>query len=133
MCRAMPDSLLTAPYVRALLAVPFVLMGLSHIVQPAMWREYFGRLHAEGAPAIVTRTFMLELWPALLIVVFHRVWTFPAVVLTLFGHLLLLKIVVSLLAPTLGLRSLAQARRGDIGFQVGGVVLIALGVLCVMV
>ena len=37
-----------------------------------MWREYFERLHAQGAPAVVTRTFTLELWPALLLVVFHR-------------------------------------------------------------
>ena len=116
--------------VRALLAIPFLVMGLSHTMQPAMWREYFVRLHAEGPPAVVTRTFTLELWPALLLVVFHRDWTWPAVILTAYGHLLLLKIVLSLLAPAIGLRSLAMAGHGDAGFRWGGLVLVALGVLC---
>ena len=57
------DTLPSAQAVQALLVIPFVLMGLSHIVQPAMWRAYFTRLHAKGPPAIVTRTFTLELWP----------------------------------------------------------------------
>ena len=61
------DPALSSPrHVEALLAIPYLLMGASHIAQPAMWRGYFTRLHAEGAPAIVTRTFTLELWPALL-------------------------------------------------------------------
>ncbi len=59
----MSDTLPSAQAVQALLVIPFVLMGLSHIVQPAMWRAYFTRLHAKGPPAIVTRTFTLELWP----------------------------------------------------------------------
>lgn len=125
-------STLSAPdAVRALLAIPFLVMGLSHTLQPAMWREYFQRLHAEGAPAVVTRTFTLELWPALLLVVFHRDWTWPAVILTVYGHLLLGKIVLSMLAPAFGLRSLALARHGDASFRWGGLVLIALGVLCI--
>jgi uncharacterized protein YjeT (DUF2065 family) len=124
------DTLPSAQAVQALLVIPFVLMGLSHIVQPAMWRAYFTRLHGEGPPAIVTRTFTLELWPALLIVVFHRVWSGPGVILTVFGHLLLAKIVISLLAPQVGLRSLAMADKGDAAFQVGGLVLVALGGLC---
>jgi len=117
--------------VRALLAIPFVLMGLSHTLQPAMWREYFARLHDQGAPAVVTRTFTLELWPALLLVVFHREWTGPAVILTVYGHLLLFKIAMSLVAPAFGLRSLALARHGDASFRWGGLVLVALGVLCI--
>lgn len=125
----MSDTLPSAHAVQALLAIPFVLMGLSHIVQPAMWRDYFTRLHAQGPPAIVTRTFTLELWPALLLVVFHRVWSGPAVILTLYGYALLLKIVVSLLVPRIGLRSLALADKGDNGFRAGGIVLVALGLL----
>lgn len=127
----MPDATITAPYVEALLAIPFLLMGASHVAQPAMWREYFVRLGEQGPPAVVTRTFVLELWPALLIVVFHQVWSGLPVLLTLYGHLLLLKIALSMLAPAVGLRSLHLARKGDAGFRVGGGVLVALGGLCV--
>jgi hypothetical protein len=125
------DPLASARLVEALLAIPYLVLGASHIVQPAMWREYFTRLYAEGAPGLVTRTFTLELWPALLIVVFHQVWTGPAALLTTFGHALLVKIVLSMLIPSVGLRSLRMAERGDTGFRVGGCVLVALGLLCV--
>jgi uncharacterized protein YjeT (DUF2065 family) len=124
----MPDPSVTAPYVEALLAIPFVLMGLSHVAQPAMWRTYFVGLHEQGERALVTRTFVLELWPALLIVVFHQVWSGPHVILTLYGHALLTKVVVSMLAPRVGLRSLALAEKGDAGFRIGGLALIGLGV-----
>ncbi|MCB9763764.1 MAG: hypothetical protein H6739_28605 [Alphaproteobacteria bacterium] len=125
----MPPVSLTAPFVQALLVLPFFVMGLSHIVQPAMWREYFLGLHAQGPPGLVTRTFSLELWSALLIVTFHQVWGGPAVVLTLYGHALMTKIILSMLAPRLGLRSLALAGKGDNGFRAGGVMLMALGAL----
>jgi hypothetical protein len=125
------DALTSAQHVQALLAIPFLLMGASHIVQPAMWRLYFTRLQAEGTPALVTRTFMLEMWPALLLVVFHRVWTGPAVVLTVYGYVLLVKVVLSMLMPSVGMRSLQMAERGDTGFRVGGILLVALGLLCV--
>ena len=126
------DPALPSPrHIEALLAIPYLLMGASHIAQPGMWRAYFTRLHAEGAPALVTRTFTLELWPALLIVVYHQVWTGPAAIITVFGHALLLKIVLSMLMPGVGLRSLAMAEKGDAGFRVGGLVLVGLGLICV--
>ena len=127
----MDDALSSARHVEALLAIPYLLMGASHVAQPGMWRAYFTRLHKEGTPALVTRTFMLELWPALLIVVFHQVWTGPAAALTLFGHALMLKIVLSMLVPGIGMRSLGMAERGDASFRVGGLVLVGLGLLCV--
>ena len=127
----MDDALASARHVEALLAIPYLLMGASHIAQPGMWRAYFMRLHAEGAPALVTRTFTLELWPALLVVVFHQVWTGPAAVVTVFGHALMAKIVLSMLVPGFGLRSLGMAEKGDAGFRVGGLVLVGLGLLCV--
>ena len=98
-----------------------------HIVRPAMWRQYFTELHAQGAPALITRTFALEIWPALLIVVFHQVWSGAALILTVYGHLLMVKIVLALLFPKVGLRSLAMAQKGDNGFRAAGVMLMALG------
>ena len=127
----MNDPLSSARHVEALLAIPYLVMGASHAAQPGMWRKYFMRLHAEGTPALVTRTFTLELWPALLIVVFHQVWTGPAVALTLFGHALLLKVVLSMVVPGFGMRSLAMAEKGEISFRVGGLVLVGMGLLCV--
>ena len=103
-------------------------MGISHIAQPKMWEDYFTQLHARGEVAIVTRTFTLELWPALIIVTLHQVWQGPAIVLTLYGWLLLTKCTISILAPKVGMRSLKQAQRGDKGFIFAGLMLIVVGI-----
>lgn len=121
----------SAVLVEAFLAIPFYLMGLSHLIQPKMWQTYFTRLHDQGAPGVVTRSFALELWPAMLVLLFHRVWSGWEVILTIYGHMLTLKIIIGLLYPPLGLRSLAMAEsKGSKGFIGAGVALLLLGALC---
>ncbi|MEC9398695.1 MAG: hypothetical protein VX475_13795 [Myxococcota bacterium] len=121
----------SATLTEAFLAFPFYLMGLSHILQPKMWRDFFTGLHEQGPPGVIVRTFALELWPAMLVLVFHRVWSGHGIVVTIYGHLLTLKIVLGLLYPPLGLRSLAMAEsKGDKGFIGAGFVLLALGGVC---
>ena len=130
----MIHAAITAPYVERILIIPFLLFGLSHMVQPQMWVDYFTHLPKThpGNSAMVTRTFSLELWPALLIVCFHQVWTGPALFLTLYGHAQLVKIVLAMLYPPAGMRSIAMAHRGPNGFRIGGVMLMTLGVLCTL-
>ncbi len=123
----MPSVTQTAPIIEAVLVLPFLLMGLSHLVRPAMWREYFVQLHQRGTSALITRSFAFEIWPALLLVVFHQVWSGPAVILTVYGHILALKVVLSLIFPEIGMRSLAMAKRGDQGFRMAGAMLLGLG------
>ncbi|MEM6554670.1 MAG: hypothetical protein AAF642_02280 [Pseudomonadota bacterium] len=111
--------------------MPLLLLGLSHILQKQMWLDFFRGLEAMGHAGVVWRTFMLELWPAILIVSFHQDWSWPNVFVTAYGHLLMLKVGLSLLIPQLGLRSLQQAdRSGQIGFVLAGIALIFLGLLC---
>lgn len=118
--------------VEALMAPALILMGLSHIVQPALWRGFFVHLHSLGTTGVIYRTFALELWPALLIVIFHPVWEGPGVALTIYGWLLATKVTLSLLAPSLGLKSLAMAEgTSDARWALAGCVLIALGGCCV--
>ncbi|MEL6822206.1 MAG: hypothetical protein AAFP70_10620 [Calditrichota bacterium] len=124
-----PES---AQIIQALMALPFLLMGISHIVQPKMWLDLFNYLHELGPAGVVMRTFALELVPAVAIVTFHLIWSGPEVILTLYGCLLMLKITVSLLAPSIGLKSLAMAdKKGDPGFIFAGIVLVALGILSI--
>ena len=120
----------TAHIVRGVLAGPLFLMGASHIVQPQMWREFFVHLAGLGNPGVLFRTFALELVPMVVIVAFHQDWSGPGVVITLYGWALFAKITVSLLAPSVALRSLAMADRGGSkGFLVAGVGLMLLGLL----
>jgi hypothetical protein len=62
----------------------------------------------------------VELWPALLIVGLHQVWSGPGIVVTALGLLLLAKVAVGLLAPELALRSMRMAERGPRSFVPAG-------------
>lgn len=113
--------------VQFIMLVACAIMGVSHIVRPAMWIGFFGHLHAQGIRGVVIRTFMLELWPAMLIVTLHQVWWGPGIVLTLYGWAQLAKVAISMLAPEIGLRSLALAQTGDRAFHLGGIMLLVVG------
>ena len=121
-----------AAAVEMLLLPGFLLMGLSHIVRPRMWVEFFGSLHAQGTSGVVLRTFALELWPALAIVTLHPVWSGPGLVITIYGWLLAAKCTVSMLIPELGLRSLAMSQRGTRAFVIGGIGLVAMSGVCAL-
>ena len=123
-CRSLVSD---APsFVQLVMLMSCVVMGLSHIVRPQMWVDYFTGLHAEGTRGVITRTFTLELWAALLIVALHQVWHGPAIVVTIYGWLLLAKVTVSMLVPEIGLRSLAMASKGPRAFVIAGCVLLVI-------
>ena len=43
-------------FVQLVMLMSCVVMGLSHIVRPQMWVDYFTGLHAEGTRGVITRT-----------------------------------------------------------------------------
>jgi hypothetical protein len=110
-----------AAFVDFVMLLSGLLMGLSHIVQPGMWADYFARLAARGRAGVVTKIMQLELWPVLLIVGLHQVWSGPGIVVTVVGWLLLAKVAIGLLAPELALRSMRMAERGPRSFVPAGV------------
>lgn len=124
-------SIASAQAVEQVLALPFLLMGLSHALQPQLWIGFFHSLEAQGEQAVIWRSFALELWPSVLIVSFHQDWSWPGIIVTLYGHALAAKIALALLVPSLGRRTLhyASSYNGN-GMRVAGIFLIALGLFC---
>ena len=120
-----------AERVELVLAPAMILMGLSHIVRPDTWTKLFRQLHAMGSAGVIFRTFMLELWPALIIVTLHQVWSGPGLVLTIFGILLATKCTLAILVPEIGLRSMAMAAGGARSFVPAGMLLLAVGGSCI--
>lgn len=114
-------------FVQFIMFIGCVVMGLSHIVQPQLWVDFFSRLHADGTPGLVSKILTVELWPALFVVGLHQVWWGPGIVLTLYGWAQLTKVVIALLTPQLGMRSMAMAQRGTQRFVIAGVALVGVG------
>ncbi len=115
--------------IELLMLIVCVPMGLSHVVRPAMWQEFFGWLAGLGTPGLVLKTLAAEIWPGALIVAFHPVWWGPGLLLTLYGWVQLTKVVVVLLRPEIGMRSMAMAQTHSTrGFTIAGALLIGVGV-----
>ena len=102
-------------------AVSFLIIGLSHAIQPRAWVAFFQALAARGAPGAFFEGFLLLNFGAI-IVAFHNVWEGPALVLTLVGWAQVFKGAVRFLAPGLALRIMARASPERAWhFQVAGV------------
>ena len=96
--------------VERLAAMVLLLTCLSHITAPGAWRWLFERIAKSEAPGLGTAAIHLPL--GLLLVAFHNVWSWPAVIFTLIGWALLLKGGLHLLFPQIAKRSLALPGEG---------------------
>lgn len=99
------------------------IMGLSHLLQPAIWTRFFTALAGMGSPGVIAHA-LLSLWSVMIIVPFHWVWIGPGVIVTLWGWALLAKAVFGLcLAPDIALSSLSG--RTDRDFRLAGALQLA--------
>jgi hypothetical protein len=93
--------------VEILAAILFGVLGLSHILQPRAWVEFFMLLRGKGnAGAFVDGLLNLPIGAA--IVAFHNRWSGIPVVLTLVGWALLIKGIIRFCAPQLALRIISR-------------------------
>ena len=105
----------------------FLVIGLSHLIQPAAWVEFFDGLRSRGRSGAFAEGFILLGFGAF-VVAFHNVWSGLPTVLTLVGWLQVVKGLLRFTAPKLCLRiyervSLERAWE----FQAAGVFSLALG------
>ena len=92
--------------IEKLVAIFFLLIGISHILQPRAWIEFFIRFRDKG-PVGSLQLGLFHLPLALLIVSFHNVWHGLPLVVTIIGWAQLLKSLLYLTYPKHGLRMLA--------------------------
>ena len=112
--------------VEVLAVILFGVVGLSHLLQPKAWVEYFILIRGKGEAGAFVDGF-LHLPLAGFIIAFHNVWSGIPVVLTLLGWAFLIKSLIRFCAPKQALRvmALVSVERAW-GFQVAGAALVAL-------
>ena len=112
--------------VEVLAVILFGIIGLSHILQPMAWVEFFILLRDKGeAGAFVDGFLNLPMGAA--IVGFHNIWSGIPLVLTLVGWCLLIKSLIRFCAPKQALRIMSRVSRERAWeFQVAGAGLMVL-------
>jgi uncharacterized protein YjeT (DUF2065 family) len=116
--------------VEVLAIVLFGVLGLSHILQPKAWAEFFIFLRGKGEAGAFVDGF-LNLPLGGVIVGFHNTWSGIPLVLTLVGWGLLIKGLIRFCAPKQALRMMARVSvERSWEFQAAGAALVVLaGVL----
>jgi hypothetical protein len=112
--------------VEVLAIILFGVLGLSHLLRPKAWVEFFTLLRGKGeAGAFVDGLLNLPL--AGVIIGFHNVWSGIPVVLTLVGWGLLIKSLLRFCLPKYGLMMMARVSvERSWEFQVAGAALVVL-------
>ena len=93
--------------VEVLAVILFGVIGLSHIVQPKAWVDYFILLRGKGEAGAFVDGF-LHLPLAGFIIAFHNVWSGIPAVLTVLGWCFLIKSVLRFCLPKLGVRMMGR-------------------------
>ncbi len=107
-------------------ALFLLVIGVSHLLQPMVWVEWFTALRGKGRAGMFVEGVMSLAFGAF-IVSFHNVWSGLPVVLTLVGWGQVLKGLVRLALPEFSLRVYARVTPERAWtFRVGGVGAIAL-------
>ena len=115
--------------VEVLFVILFGILGLSHLLQPKAWADFFILLRGKGEAGAFVDGF-LNLPMGGIIVGFHNTWSGIPLVLTLVGWCLLVKSLIRFWAPRLALRMMARVsveRAWEV--QVAGAGLVALASL----
>jgi hypothetical protein len=112
--------------VEKLAAICILVTGLSHILQPRVWAEFFIMLREKGKVGSILCG-LLHFPLGVIIVAFHNVWHGLPIVVTVMGWGFLLKSVLYLVYPKHGMRMLARvSSERSWEFVVAGVMAVAL-------
>ena len=112
--------------VEVLAIIFFGVIGLSHILQPRAWAEFFILLRGKGEAGAFVDGF-LNLQMGGVVVGFHNTWSGIPAVLTLVGWCLLIKSLIRFCAPKQALRIMMRiSRERSWEFQVAGAALVVL-------
>ena len=112
--------------VTKLAIICFFITGVSHIIQPRVWAQFFINMRSKGEAGSFQNA-LLHFPLGVVIVAFHNVWHGLPLVLTLIGWGLVLKSFIYFVFPQYGLKMLSRVSiERSWGFAVAGVFSVAI-------
>ncbi len=112
-------------------ALNLFVIGLSHFVQPKIWIDFFQFLHKKGNVGNIFNA-MLAIGMGTIILSFHFVWTWPMIIVTLYGLAQFLKGLVYLTIPSIGLKSIGKVDHNAQKFRWAGLLMCIFCVLLIV-
>ncbi len=112
--------------IQKLAVVSFFVIGVSHILRPRAWAQFFIDVRGKGETGSFINAF-IHFPLGALIVAFHNVWQGVPMILTIMGWGWVLKSLIYFVFPKLGLKTLSRVSiERSWEFVVAGVVLVGL-------
>jgi hypothetical protein len=99
----MSDAMQLERAVQIFAIIQFVVIGLSHTVQPRAWVAFFIFLRERGEVGVFATAFLSLIFGSI-VVAFHNVWTGLPVVLTVIGWAQVVKGLLYFTFPAFALR-----------------------------
>lgn len=112
-------------------ALNLFVIGSSHFLQPKIWIEFFEFLYKKGNVGNIFNA-MLSIGMGTIILSFHFVWTWPMILVTIYGLAQLLKGLIYLTIPTIGLKSIGKVNHKTQKFKWVGLLMCIFGILLVI-
>src|SRR5258705_7070756 len=110
--------------IEKIFAFVFLLIGLSHLLQPGRWSEFFSWLRARSFGAFIVIIYTLPV--AVVIIAFHNDWDLrPAFFVTIAGWIMLVKCVIYALYPS-SFNRVATKGASNKGIAIAGIIAIVL-------
>ena len=111
-------------------SVSLFLVGLSHVVQPRLWRDFFLKLKDTGVAGIIIAMYTLP--QGLLIVLGHNIWVLDIpVIITICGWGMTLKSIIYVLMPKRAEAVIPVSPDAHLKYARGGALMIPVSLLLI--
>ena len=121
----------TIQSIQFFVSINFFVIGLSHFLQPKIWIEFFQYLYKKGNVGNIFNA-MLTLGMGSIILSFHFIWTWPMILVTLYGLSQLIKGLIYLIFPSLGLKSIGKVNSKTRKFKWAGLLMFVSSILLII-
>ncbi len=112
-------------------ALNLFVVGLSHFLQPKIWIEFFEFLHQKGNVGNIFNA-LLALGMGSFIISFHFIWTWPMILVTIYGLAQLTKGLIYLSIPQVGLSSIGKVDDKSKKFKWVGLIMCILSIMLII-